>query len=170
FLNSRFDPIEIDKERNVIKEELAMYLDQPHHHVQELLNETLWPDHPLGRSLTGTEQTLDAMTRAQMLDYLQANYLSQTTLIAVAGNLKHERVVTDVTRYSRDILEGKRPACLPAPTQQRGPQVRLCTKTTEQTQLAMGIRTFSRHDDRRFSLRLLNTLLGENMSSRLFQV
>ena len=170
FLNSRFDPIEIDKERNVIKEELAMYLDQPHHHVQELLNETLWPDHPLGRSLTGTEQTLDAMTRAQMLDYLQANYLSQTTLIAVAGNLKHERVVTDVTRYSRDILEGKRPACLPAPTQQRGPQVRLCTKTTEQTQLAMGIRTFSRHDDRRFSLRLLNTRLGENMSSRLFQV
>src|SRR5438552_4711416 len=118
FLNSTFEPGEIDKERNVIKEELAMYLDQPHHHVQELLNETLWPDHPLGRSLTGTEQTLDAMTRAQMLDYLQANYLSQTTLIAVAGNLKHERVVTDVTRYTRDILEATRPACLPAPTQQ----------------------------------------------------
>ena len=49
------DPVEIEKERNVIKEELAMYLDQPHQHVQELLNETLWPDHPLGRPLTGTE-------------------------------------------------------------------------------------------------------------------
>src|SRR5207253_2451337 len=59
FLNSRFSPDDIDKERGVIKEELAMYLDQPQHHVQELLNELMWPEHPLGRSLTGTAKTLD---------------------------------------------------------------------------------------------------------------
>src|SRR5438477_521207 len=64
FLNSRFTPVEIEKERGVIKEELAMYLDQSQHHVQELLNETLWPNHPLGRPLTGTEKTLDAKTAA----------------------------------------------------------------------------------------------------------
>src|SRR5690242_6141143 len=57
FLNSTFAPVEIEKERNVIKEELAMYLDQPQHHVLELLNETLWPDQALGRSLTGTSET-----------------------------------------------------------------------------------------------------------------
>jgi len=170
FLNSKFDPAEIDKERNVIKEELAMYLDQPHHHVQELLNETLWPDHPLGRSLTGTEKTLDAMMRPQIVGYQQANYLSRTTLVAAAGNLQHDQVVKAVARYIRHLPEGKSPTFLPATTDQREPRVRLFTKDTEQTQLAMGIRTCSRHDERRFALRLLSTLLGENMSSRLFQV
>src|ERR1041384_2950047 len=76
FLNSTFDQVEIDKERNVIKEELAMYLDQPQHHVQELLNETLWPHQPLGRSLTGTPETIDALTRANLLEYRAENYVS----------------------------------------------------------------------------------------------
>src|SRR5712672_961877 len=74
FLNSKFDPVEIEKERAVIKEELAMYLDQPQHHVQELLNETLWPNHPLGRALTGTEETLDRLNREAMLRYKRENY------------------------------------------------------------------------------------------------
>ncbi len=170
FLNSKFDPAEIDKERNVIKEELAMYLDQPHQHVQELLNETLWPDHPLGRPLTGTEQTLDAMTRAQIVGYHRANYLGQTTLVAAAGNLEHGHVAKAVARYARHMIEGHSPAFVPASSRQRQPRIRLFTKATEQTQLALGIHTCSRHDERRFALRLLNTLLGENMSSRLFQV
>ena len=63
-LDSRFDPVEISKEREVIKEEMAMYLDEPQHHVQELLNAALWPEQPLGRPITGTEKTLDAMARA----------------------------------------------------------------------------------------------------------
>src|SRR4051812_28437428 len=72
FLNSEFDKGELDKERGVIKEELAMYLDQPAQHVHELLNETLWPDQPLGRSLTGTPQTLDEMSRADLVKYKNA--------------------------------------------------------------------------------------------------
>src|SRR5262245_42352284 len=88
FLNSRFDPAEIEKERSVIKEEVAMYLDQPAHHVQELLNETLWPDQPLGRPLTGTEQTLDAMSRADLVSFQGSNYVTGATVIAAAGNLK----------------------------------------------------------------------------------
>jgi predicted Zn-dependent peptidase len=169
-LNSEFDPVEIRKERNVIKEELAMYLDQPHQHVQELLNETLWPGHPLGRSLAGTEQTLDAMARRHIVGYQRANYVSRATLIAAAGNLKHEELVKLVSRYARRIPEGKAPGFEPAPGKQGEPRVRLFTKPTEQTQVALGIRTCSRHDERRFALRLLNTILGENMSSRLFQV
>ena len=76
FLNSKFDPVEIDKERGVIKEELAMYLDQPQHRVQELLNETLWPDQPLGRPLTGTEKTLDGLNRARLVNYQRENYVA----------------------------------------------------------------------------------------------
>src|SRR5882672_9703676 len=71
FLNSKFDPVEIEKERGVIKEELAMYLDQPQHYVHELLNTTLWPDQALGRSLTGTGKTLDAMTRNNLVSFLR---------------------------------------------------------------------------------------------------
>src|SRR5436190_19060122 len=76
FLNSRFDPGEIEKERAVIKEELAMYLDQPAHHVQELLNETLWPNQPLGRPLTGTDKTLNAMTPADLVRFQQPKYVT----------------------------------------------------------------------------------------------
>ena len=68
FLSSKFDPVEIDKEREVIKEELAMYIDQPQQYVQELLNATLWPGQPLGRSITGTEKTLDVICRPQLVE------------------------------------------------------------------------------------------------------
>ena len=170
FLNSTFDPAEIDKERNVIKEELAMYLDQPQHHVQELLNEALWPSQPLGRSLTGTVETIDRMTRKHLLEYRNVNYVSRGTVLAAAGNLDHEKIVKAVSRFARHFPEGDRPQFAPATNRQTSPVVRLFTKSIEQTQLALGIRTCSRHDERRFALRLLNTLLGENMSSRLFQV
>ena len=170
FLNSKFDPVEIEKERAVIKEELAMYLDQPQHHVQELLNATLWPNQPLGRPLTGTGKTLDTMVRADLLRFQQTNYVTGASLISAAGNLSPKRVVTAVSRLAPRFPAGKRPGFLPATDGQARPRLRLLSKTTEQTQLALGMRTCSRHDERRFALRLLNTILGENMSSRLFQV
>jgi predicted Zn-dependent peptidase len=169
-LDSRFDPEEIGKEREVIKEEMAMYLDEPQHHVQELLNATLWPDQPLGRPITGTVQTLDAMTRDHLLGYLRDNYVPGNTLIVAAGRLKHRQVVRATARYTRRFPTAARPRFTPAHSNQRAPKIRLFTKKTEQTQIALGIRTCSRLDDRRYALRLLNTILGENMSSRLFQV
>jgi predicted Zn-dependent peptidase len=170
FLNSKFDPVEVDKERAVIKEEMAMYLDQPQHRVQELLNEVMWPDHPLGRPLTGTAATLDATTRALLVDYQRTNYLANRTVLAAAGRLTHKQVVKAFSRYAARFPKGRNAPFVPALCPQTRPLVRLITKDTEQTQLALGIRTCSRHDQRRFALRLLNTLLGENMSSRLFQV
>ncbi|MBI3415948.1 MAG: insulinase family protein [Verrucomicrobia bacterium] len=170
FHNSKFERTEIDKERSVIKEELAMYLDQPQHHVQEILNATLWPDHPLGRSLTGTEKTLDGLTRARLLAFQRSNYVASAAIVAAAGRLKHAQVVRAVTRFARQFHHGKRPQFLPVSEAQTAPRVNLFTKRTEQTQLALGIRACSRHDKRRYALRLLSTMLGENMSSRLWQV
>jgi predicted Zn-dependent peptidase len=170
FLNSRFAPADITRERSVIKEELAMYLDQPQHRVQELLNELLWPHQPLGRALTGTEQTLDALTRAQLVNYQRSNYVANRVIFAAAGRLKHKQVVQAVSRLAARFPQGRRPQFAPAVSEQTQPRVHLFTKEAEQTQLALGIRTCSRHDHRRFALRLLNTMLGENMSSRLFQV
>jgi predicted Zn-dependent peptidase len=169
-LDSRFAPADIAKEREVIKEEMAMYLDEPQHHVQELLNATLWPDQPLGRPITGTDQTLDAMARRELVGYLRDNYVASSTLVVAAGNMRHRQAVRAVARYARRFAQGKRPGLSPALTDQQRPRLRLFTKKTEQTQIALGIRTCSRHDERRFALRLLNTILGENMSSRLFQI
>ncbi len=169
FLHSTFDPAEIAKEREVIKEELAMYMDQPQQYVQELLNATLWPGQPLGRSITGTEKTLDAIARRQLLDFQRKNYTAAGTLIAAAGRLTHHQVLKAARRYAAEFHRGERCGFLPATAAQTRPAVRLCSKKTEQTQIAFGVRACSRHHESRFALRLLNAVLGENMSSRLFQ-
>jgi predicted Zn-dependent peptidase len=169
-LHSQFDPVEIDKERSVIKEEVAMYLDQPASHVMELLNETLWPDHPLGRPLTGTLETLDGLRRDELVTYLKSHYVAAGAVLTVAGRVNHREVVSLARKLTKPFAKGKRPTYLPIAPAQTAPRVRLFTKDIEQTHLALGLRSCSRHDDRRFALRLLNIILGENMSSRLFQV
>jgi predicted Zn-dependent peptidase len=169
FLNSTFDRVEIDKERDVIKEELAMYIDQPQQYVQELLNTMMWPDQPLGRSITGTEKSLDALGRQQLVDYQRANYVAPATLVVVGGRISHAEAVRAVKQRVRKFAKGRRPGYTPAASAQTRPVVQLLTRKTEQTQAALGIRTCSRHDEWRFALRLLNVILGENMSSRLFQ-
>lgn len=170
YLNPKFDPEEIGKERNVIKEEIAMYLDQPQQHVLEVLNETLWPGHPLGRSITGTDQTLDAIDAESIADFHRSNYVGRTTLIAAAGNLRHRDLVSAVRRLVNHLPMGELPQSPPVSIHQTRPRVRLITRETEQTQLALGIRTCPRTDPRRFALRVLNVLVAENMSSRLWQV
>jgi len=170
FLNSTFDPAEVEKEREVIKEELSMYLDQPQHLVHELLTEEMWPDHPLGRPLTGTEATLDGLGRKQLLAFRGNNYVAPALVIAVAGNIEHARVVRAMQQLAPSFPAGKRPKFQQAWCEQTRPRVRLAQKQTSQLQLALGFRVCSRHDERRFALRVLNTILGENASSRLFQV
>jgi len=169
-LNSQFDTVELDKERSVIKEEVAMYLDQPASHVMELLNETLWPNHPLGRPLTGTLQTLDGLRREELVTYLRSHYVTASSLLTVSGRVKHRDVVALARKLTKPFAQGKRPTFVPVSPSQDRPRVNLHTKDIEQTHMALGIRTCSRHEDRRFPLRLLNVILGENMSSRLFQV
>jgi predicted Zn-dependent peptidase len=169
FLHSTFDPEEIDKEREVIKEELAMYMDQPQQYVQELLNATMWPDQPLGRSITGTEKTLDSLGRDKLLAFQTQNYVAPAAVLAAGGRITHRQVVAAAAKYARKFPRGPRPRFTPAVTTQSKPALRLLSKKTEQTQLTLGIRACSRHDERRFALRLLNAILGENMSSRLFQ-
>ncbi len=169
FLNSRFAPTDLAREREVIKEEIAACLDDPYQHVQELINQTLWPDHPLGRPLTGTPQTLDRMRRDTLLAFMRRNYVASNTVLAVAGNLRHGAVVRAAAPHVRRVPTRAAPRYLPLTDRQEQPRVKLVRKPTIQAQVALGVRTCSRHDERRYALRLLNTILGENMSSRLFQ-
>ena len=169
FRNSRFDPAEINKEREVIKEEYTMYRDQPAQLVQELLNEATWPGQALGRPLTGTPKTIDAIQRADFLRHMRTHYVRGCTVVAAAGAIEHADLVKRVSRRLSDFRPGPRPGFDPAVPAPKAPVLHVHTSETEQTQLALGFRTFSRHDERRFALRLLNAMLGESMSSRLFQ-
>jgi predicted Zn-dependent peptidase len=170
FLHSTFRRIDVERERNVIKEELASYLDQPHQLVQELLNATLWPNQPLGRPLTGTPQSLDRLMRRDLLRFMRSHYVAPAIYLVGAGCLNHRQLLQAAKRFASAFPSGSRPDFTPVQSDQREPAVSLFTKEIEQAQMALGIRTFPRHDERRFALRLLNTILGENMSSRLFQV
>src|SRR5262249_54774791 len=151
----KFSAPDITKEREVIKEEIAMYLDEPQHQVQELLNAALWPQQPLGRPITGTPQTLDAMKRKELLRFLRTHYNSGCTVIAAAGKITHRQVLRAVRGYAANFPPGTRMSFASAQANQHESRVHLFTKDTEQTQVAFGIRTWSRHDERRYPLRLL---------------
>jgi predicted Zn-dependent peptidase len=169
YLHPLFASAEIDKERQVIKEELLMYRDQPDHYVHELLTETVWPEHPLGRSLTGTPETLDAMTRASLLEFKQRKYVAANTILAVAGHCEHGDIVERAQQKLSLPRKGVAPGFVAARDGQRSMRLRFLSKNVEQTHLALAIRGYSRRDPRRFALKLLSVIAGENMSSRLFQ-
>jgi predicted Zn-dependent peptidase len=170
FLGSKFAASEIAKEREVILEEQSMYLDQPAEHVHDLLNAAQFPGHPLGRPVIGSRRSVRAIGRRDLLDFLELHYVAGTTVIAAAGDVDHEALVRLIRVREAEFRVASRPEPEPAPPPAGSPAVRLRTKATEQTHLAIGFRTVSRIDPQRHALRLLNVLLGENMSSRLFQV
>jgi len=169
YRHPRFAVGDINKERSVIKEELLMYRDQPDHYVQELLTSTLWPDQALGRPLTGSPASLDATDRAALLDFKDKKYVAGNTVVAVAGHCRHEDVVERVGRQLTSTGKRRPPAFDGAVERQCGPRLHFLHKKVEQSHLALGIRGFSRRDERRYALKLLSVILGENMSSRLFQ-
>ena len=169
YLSSRLAPLEIERERDVIREEILMYRDHPAQHAQELLTQTMWPEHPLGRPLTGTLETIATFQRPQLRAFLNENYNGRTTIATVAGKISHERAVALLEPILGKLPRGRRPRFSRARLLNGPARVSLITQETEQTHLAMGFHAFGRQDDRRFALKLLSVILGENMSSRLFQ-
>ena len=167
----RFAPADIVREREVICEEIAMYRDQPSQHVEEMLMAALWSDHPLGRPLTGTEEVLRRMRRAHLLAFKEAYYVPGRIVIGVAGDIRHQ----DAVRLVRRNFGGMRRVPvrdLAAATEVGKPLVPFAAerRPIDQTHFSAGFRLFGRDDPRRYALKLLSVMLGENMSSRLFQV
>jgi predicted Zn-dependent peptidase len=164
------DPEEVDKERSVIVEEILMYRDQPQHVVHEKLTAALWPNHALGRSVAGTPESLGAMTRASLRRFKEDHYVPGNLVVAFAGGADHESCVATAAQHLGGMRGRRAPAVrYDGAATQRRPLVHE-SKDVEQTHLAVGFRHFGRLDRRRHALRVFNTILGENMSSRLFQV
>ena len=169
YLDSTFEEQEIEREREVIREEIMMYRDNPAQHAQELLSETMWPRHPLGQPLTGTVETISKFTRPMLKEFMAENYNGHTTIVTAAGNVKHDELVERMSGPMSRLQSGRAPRYARGNFKHGKPKVAIANQATEQTHLAMGFYAFGRSDDRRFALKLLSVILGENMSSRLFQ-
>ena len=166
--NSRLDPADIERERMVILEELRMYQDQPQDYVQNLFEELIWPGHALGRDIAGTEQSVSRIDRDDILEYADAHYRLPNLVIGAAGSLDPESTIAQVTRMlslRTDPNGGVNPSS-PAPLD--APRVLLRRRDTEQAHICLGSRALSYLDPDRYAFDLLNTVLGEGMSSRLF--
>jgi predicted Zn-dependent peptidase len=169
-LNAKCTEADVEKERQVILEEMLMYRDQPHHYVQELLEESVWPAHPIGRAIIGTEASVGGMTAADIRAYKAEKYVPSSMVVAFAGSVDHARCVDLVAAYFAAMPRGRKPRAVRFDNAARQVHGKGLAREIEQTHLALGIRLFGRHDEQRHVLRVLNTVLGENMSSRLFQV
>lgn len=169
YMNPRFSPRDIERERGVIAEEILMYEDEPSSRVQELLENTQWAGHPLGRPITGTLQTIEGMDADAFRAYRASHYNAPSTIVTAAGKIQHDEVVEKVAKLLSDLPSGKSPAAKPFPALQKSPRIVTEARDIQQTQLALSLPAFSHRDERRFALHLLNVILGTNASSRLFQ-
>ena len=167
--NSLYKPEDVERERRVIQEELAMINDYPTARVDSLIDEMLWPDHPLGRDIGGTKESVDAITRDMLLDHAAEYYTPENIVVSVAGNVPHSEVVARADELSRGWLS--RPVCgEPSPVThiQREPQMKLEYRKTEQVHLSIALPGLPLNHPDRYALDLLSVILGEGMSSRLF--
>ena len=162
-----FDPAELEKERKVVIEELAMVADSPNQQVDLLLDETLWPDQPLGRDVAGNESSVMGLNRDMAFDYLHRQYVPNNIVISVAGAITHEQVVEHIERSLGDWQRGVPGGWFPAANGQTAARAAAKYKSTEQAHLSLAVRGLPLQHPERYALSLLSVLLGEGMSSRL---
>src|SRR5215469_9362679 len=162
------DPVELEKERRVIIEELNMYHDSPQEWVGVLADETLWPDLPLGREVAGTRQTVGAISHADLQSYLETYYAPNNLIISIAGNIEDERAVAAVADLFGEWQPRDVPTWQPCPLPADVPRVKLEYRRTDQTNLCLLTPGISHTDDDYYAMILLNAILGDGMSSRLF--
>ena len=167
--NSLYRPEDIETERHIIHEELAMIQDYPTSRVDSLIDEMLWPNHPLGRDIGGTTESIDSITRQALLEHMDSHYTPSNIVISVAGNVPHSEVVSRAWELSRDWT-GDSTHDDPAPVThvQQESQIRLEYRGTEQIHLSIALPGLALDHPDAYSLDLLSVILGEGMSSRLF--
>ncbi|MCL2363253.1 MAG: insulinase family protein [Defluviitaleaceae bacterium] len=168
FFNSKLDADEIDKERNVIIEEIAMNEDSPSDLVVDLLLNQIYKGNPLGHSILGTEETVGQFTRQDFAQFMQKNYCPSNTVIAIAGNINEDEVLEKIRTAFAQYTDTNAPE--KAPTALYVPALSLRDKDIEQVHLAMGFPGVKWSKSEEFyAMMAANTIFGGGMSSRLFQ-
>jgi len=167
-LNSRLDPEEVEKERQVIQEELRMDHDQPSYRVVQLIDEAMWPDQAMGRDVGGTLETVADIQQKDIREYMHQQYNPANTVVAVAGNVTHEEVVGMLAETTRDWKPLESLDWELATDNVEGPLVKVERRHSDQTHLCLGVPGLSLTHPDRYAFNLMNTILGDGMSSRLF--
>ncbi len=167
-LHSKFDPQDIEKERQVIIEEINMSNDSPAQRVDMLIDELLWPNHPLGRDIAGSKESVAAITKDMMLDYMAGQYLPDNTVIVIAGDIQHQEVVTAASQALCSWTNRQPHSGYSAYDEQQNPRLQFERRDTKEAHLCLALPGLSLLHPKRFTLDLLNVILGEGMSSRLF--
>ena len=168
--NSVIDPKELDKERSVILEEIRSVQDAPEELVHDVIDEVVWGDQPVGRSIAGSEETVGAIDRAAMVDYWRRNYEPSRLVIAAGGDIRHDQVVELAERYFGDLEEHATPDHMAETVaEQYEARVRLVERETEQAHLCIGMPALSYATERRYVQSTIEAVLSSGMSSRLFQ-
>jgi len=167
-LNSKFDQTEIDRERNVIAEELRMYLDTPMRHIGDVYEGLLYGDQPLGWDTVGTLESLKNINRNDFLAYNNKYYLGPNMIFNISGDITETRAKELSEKYFSSLPNEKSPIFKPVKYSQNKPALKLFYKDSEQAHLCLGVRAYSLGNPDRYKIAVLNTILGSSMSSRLF--
>jgi predicted Zn-dependent peptidase len=167
-LRSTMAEREVERERMVILEELAMTNDQPDARADLLIDETLWPDQPMGRDVGGSKETVSGISRSDLVAYHRQQYVANNMVVSVAGDVTHQQVVDIANEHMGGWAPGTPRDWFPVKQPVLGNQVTLEKRRTDQAHICLAFPGVSSTDPKRFALDLLNTVLGEGMTSRLF--
>jgi len=162
------DPVEVDKERTVILEELKMYKDQPQSYMYELLDELLWPKQPLGQPIIGTVESISRINKGDLAGFQEKYYRASNIVVSAAGLVDHVKLASRIASIFPKNGIALQAEYSAAKEEQSKPQQNIFNKETEQAHLAIGFHAFKRDHALRHALGLLHVVLGANMSSRLF--
>jgi predicted Zn-dependent peptidase len=166
--NSKFDDLAIEKERGVIEEEIRMYEDTPDELVHDLFVKTVWSGHPLGRPILGSIETLEKMTRNDIIEYMENNYQPDRIVIAVAGNIDHLAVQNQLKPIFEN-MNNKKPSIKINPPANTLYNATNIYRKTGQVQICLGTAGIANSDDRLYSVSIINNVMGGGLSSRLVQ-
>ena len=167
-LEPLFNEKEIEKERNVIIQEINMIEDDPRQKIISDLEGVLYGDQPVGWDVGGKKETVRKIKRADIIKYESDNYLSGNMIVAVAGNFDKNTTFKKIQKSFKRIKKGRNKPAEKVKVFQKSPQIKIIKKQSDQTHFALALRGYDMFDEKRYALNLLAVILGGNMSSKLF--
>ncbi|MCL4398049.1 insulinase family protein [Patescibacteria group bacterium] len=165
-LNSLYNPEELNRERGVIIEEINMYEDQPQARVGEYFEELLYDNHPLARQVVGTKEVIEKVSRQDMVDYVKKMYHSKAIVVGLAGDIASSSKLAE--KYFDNVPKGNENEYLAVEENQTKPGSLVHYKKTDQAHMCVGVRAYDMNHPDRYVVEVLATILGGNMSSRMF--
>lgn len=168
FLNSKLDSKEIEREKGAILQELAMYEDMPMRSVEDMFENLLYGRQRLGREIIGYKKTVSGFQRKDFVDFMKKFYVANDTVICVSGKIDEKEVFSKIEKYFSKFDGKQKPEFEKVTEKQSVPKVKIKKKKTDQTHLALGVRAYHDNHKDKYVLAVLSTILGGNMSSRMF--